>query len=596
MPRQLLQQATVDSGQLAVAVDSAVTAQRQDSFVATPGVSAMAQLTNAIASTHRNCFLQGLAYGVNATATGNFNFASNKKFVGAGRTKTQVKINDANGANGYIARMVGLGDVEIHDTLFDLNARGNPAQTFLGGFDSGANSVGVAIRNCRFVDGKARPFLYVNGHRWLFEDCDFEDHTDVMLIIAGINPSAQIIFRRCYFTNYSSATSNCCVRLSPRVTAPIFDNCQWANTVSDQFAIEYPTGSSTGAFISGLVVRNCLFDGNDFGGSGVSGPMENGLITGNIFLRGANHHRTGIECVGRNNVITNNIIVDGAILMAEVNPVVETGGYSKAQIVSNNILVVTKNTGAQMRLLDIAGQEGSLVQGNIFDARRVPNVPGTPNLNAITLGLNTNKFCGRLTIADNTMLGPTAAAPFGAIRMNFSQSGSTVSSGIKIRNNSISGWQYALQNDGSGDTDFEFSGNDARGCTTGIQAGAGVPGARFRRFNNTRHDGQLEQADVRTLAAAATYTPNGMGLTNMALTLNGNVSIAEPVDAQIGSELSFTFIQDATGSRTITWDAAFQKAADGAGAASTIGVTKFTKVRASGANSWRQTTGALTFT
>lgn len=571
-------------------------ATRQDSFIASSGSQSPLEVSSALASSYQDNYLQTATYPYNAAATGNFNLVTDKSLYGAGPSKTTIRINDACGVNGYIARIANVQNVVIEDVTFDLNATGNPLQTFIGGFDSfgssGEGSVNVTFRNCTFKDGKGRPFLYINGQRWLFENCTFQDHDDNMIIIATTLTTTQVIFRRCFFTNYSKATSNCCVRLSPRCHSTIFDTCYFLNTVSDQFAIEFPTGSSVGQYISGLVVRNCRFDGNNFGGGGVSGPMEGGLITGNFFLRGQNSHRTGIECVGRNNIIVHNYLQDGAILMAEVNPTVEPDNYSKSQIVAHNIFVWTRNTGTQMRMLDICGQEGSIVQGNIFDARAVPNVPNNPpNLNAMDFGVNTNKFCGRMIVRDNIMMGPTAAAPFAAIRMNFGLSGSTLSSGIKVLNNTVTGgWQYFLQLESTGDTDFEFSENDGRGCTTGLYAGSGVPGARHRRVGNIRPNGTKELSDVVTVAAAGTYTPNAFSLNNISLQFSaGNITIAAPLDPQRGQKLTFHLRQDATGGRTITWNAVFSKAADGAGTANQNAITEYVY----DGTVWRQVGGAL---
>lgn len=53
--------------------------------------------------------------------------------------------------------------------------------------------------------------------------------------------------------------------------------------------------------------------------------------------------------------------------------------------------------------------------------------------------------------------------------------------------------------------------------------------------------------------------------------------------------LVFSFTQDGTGSRIITWNAAFKKAADGAGTANQKGSTSFVYDGAS----WVQVGGAL---
>lgn len=91
---------------------------------------------------------------------------------------------------------------------------------------------------------------------------------------------------------------------------------------------------------------------------------------------------------------------------------------------------------------------------------------------------------------------------------------------------------------------------------------------------------------------AATYTPSvSKQTTVIAMTLTGNVTIAAPVGARRGMQLTFIFTQDATGSRTITWNAVFAATANGAGAASTLGATTFYY----NGTRWVQDSGAIAF-
>lgn len=95
---------------------------------------------------------------------------------------------------------------------------------------------------------------------------------------------------------------------------------------------------------------------------------------------------------------------------------------------------------------------------------------------------------------------------------------------------------------------------------------------------------------VQSTAYAATITPDANlgGIVDIGA-LTGNITIGEPTNPISGQELTFIFEQDATGGRTITWNAVFKKAADGAGGASTKGVTSF---RYDGTH-WVQIGGAL---
>lgn len=60
-------------------------------------------------------------------------------------------------------------------------------------------------------------------------------------------------------------------------------------------------------------------------------------------------------------------------------------------------------------------------------------------------------------------------------------------------------------------------------------------------------------------AAAGTYTPNlQLGERHLITMPAGNITIAAPTNGQTGSRLDITILQDATGSRTVTWNAAFK--------------------------------------
>lgn len=101
------------------------------------------------------------------------------------------------------------------------------------------------------------------------------------------------------------------------------------------------------------------------------------------------------------------------------------------------------------------------------------------------------------------------------------------------------------------------------------------------------------QDGVQTPVYAATITPSVYKPVTIIVpgVLTGNVTIGAPIGARTGMALTFIFTQDGTGSRTITWNAAFAFTANGAGAASTLGATTFVYngVR------WVQTAGALAF-
>lgn len=72
----------------------------------------------------------------------------------------------------------------------------------------------------------------------------------------------------------------------------------------------------------------------------------------------------------------------------------------------------------------------------------------------------------------------------------------------------------------------------------------------------------------QALAYAASIAVNAaLGERVIVGALTGALTLSAPTNAQPGAVLEFAFLQDATGGRVITWDAAFAKAADGAGTA-----------------------------
>jgi hypothetical protein len=106
--------------------------------------------------------------------------------------------------------------------------------------------------------------------------------------------------------------------------------------------------------------------------------------------------------------------------------------------------------------------------------------------------------------------------------------------------------------------------------------------------------GRISPPASTPIAYAATITPAASdALTHIAVgTLTGNITVANPTKAALGILLVFTFTQDGTGSRTITWGANFSlAAANGAGTANQIGATAFLY----NGTKWVQIGGGLTF-
>jgi hypothetical protein len=107
--------------------------------------------------------------------------------------------------------------------------------------------------------------------------------------------------------------------------------------------------------------------------------------------------------------------------------------------------------------------------------------------------------------------------------------------------------------------------------------------------------GRLAPPSSTPIAYAATITPAASdAVTHISVgTLTGNITVANPTKAAVGKILVFTFTQDGTGSRTITWGSNFSLAgANGAGTANQVGATMFIYTAA---GKWLQIGGALAF-
>lgn len=99
--------------------------------------------------------------------------------------------------------------------------------------------------------------------------------------------------------------------------------------------------------------------------------------------------------------------------------------------------------------------------------------------------------------------------------------------------------------------------------------------------------------EYQDIAYAATIAPDlSLGRLIIVGALTGNITIDPPTNIVKGEIVTFTFVQDGTGGRTITWNAVFKKAADGAGTANQVGAIQF--VSYDGTN-LIQVGGALTF-
>jgi hypothetical protein len=76
------------------------------------------------------------------------------------------------------------------------------------------------------------------------------------------------------------------------------------------------------------------------------------------------------------------------------------------------------------------------------------------------------------------------------------------------------------------------------------------------------------QRSLQEIAFSASITPDALSGKNVVVgTLTGNITINAPTNPYIGAEMLFSFTQDSTGARTVTWNSVFKKGTDGVGTA-----------------------------
>lgn len=123
-------------------------------------------------------------------------------------------------------------------------------------------------------------------------------------------------------------------------------------------------------------------------------------------------------------------------------------------------------------------------------------------------------------------------------------------------------------------------GASAFALTVKTAAGAGVVvGLKARALLYT--DGtNIARANsdpyLQDIAYAASITPDASAGDVIDVgTLTGTLTINAPTNPIRGRELTFMFLQDGTGGRVITWDAAFKKGTEASGTANQRGATKY---------------------
>jgi hypothetical protein len=238
--------------------------------------------------------------------------------------------------------------------------------------------------------------------------------------------------------------------------------------------------------------------------------------------------------VGVSAAIGDSIITDNVIRGFDSSCLVNRGG---TRVARNHFYrfpstAVTRNLGIG---LEPAATEYLSVYGNFFD--------GYPTEGNLVLHAG---FARGVSIFGNTFLSDDTEGPF--IHFKAPSAPNTNITDVSIIGNSFK----------------SPTGSKTNGMTLSSDVITNAS-SRFRMHSNTWRGASpfsTDEADRQTGAFATSYTPNPMLGRTIVLTLTDNITINNASNANmggIGNRLTFVFIQDGTGGRTVGWNAAYKQ-------------------------------------
>lgn len=441
---------------------------------------------------------------------------------------------------------------------FDMNgtARFAATGTDTCGFMDGAivsTHTNGTWRKCTFKDSRINAMFNISGFDHVWKECMFSVSRRVMLSLRGLT-RAEI--SGCTFYDYSTeGTSGPPIQLlqfgsTPSTGIRILGN-KFRALTSAGFAVGIVADS--GPFNQFVFVGNDL-DANGGLGNGVSGSCDRSVVAGNSFRNGRADpptHRNGIEMAGSHNIVTGNSFENGCITIPAA-----IGQFPTGNVVTNNTMLFTISTGTSLILSSYFGQQNLVVANNTVtvyasgsatvNCAFYVGVNGSGPLRSCIFENNTGRIIGTATGSFIRVLSGVGTGAFGT--------GTDYASYVAIKNNTGVNFTNGISlPNTANDTFLTIVDNDFRRCTnlsTGTATGVGnvIDVAPI-------HNGPWPQSLAFSTPLAVDFN-QGRDVTVGALT--GNITLSSPTNVPTGSgmaKVSYSFTQDATGGRTLTWSA-----------------------------------------
>lgn len=356
------------------------------------------------------------------------------------------------------------------------------------------------------------------------------------------------------------------------------------------------TDSSTFAFslLNGLAVNTsgaaaCVNIGSAAGNSTMTGAQDTlvGVFAGRALTSGANNSALGYNVLVVATTASHNTGVGSGALALNVssdsNTAVGSGALASATASDNTGVgrsALVSLTGGTGNIAIGSGSGTSITTGsnNIFIGSGTAPTLSTSNIAVI--GLSTTDFylnnvasatpLATTTIHSTRGLGTNIAG--GALVLAAGEGTGTGVGGAILFQTALAGASGATLN--TLVTRFSIS-SDGATIWTGI-ATASAPAVSLANNARIYYDSTLQQTQISqnggayanlmrvvfALTDAATITVNAAAGDLQTVTLGGNRTMAAPTNPVNGQMLMFKLKQDATGSRTVTWNAIYQFTTD----------------------------------
>lgn len=446
-------------------------------------VAAMASPAAAIM-----CIYPGV-YRSNAEWT----WPSNKYLINPG-APGQVVIKAADDAtnNWQFRCATGASNFGAMGIVFDANYAARAATGALCGIgDCVFAPAGQKWLECEFRDTGIGSGLVVEGDAALYlRGTKFTKALRSQLLLSG---TKNAVLECVQFRDYNrSASAPTYPALSlvldgavPNTDLIVFGSHFYSLT-STGFAIE-AVADAIGVFHTMSIAGGCIFDSNNVGGGGVSGPIANSVITGNRWVRGIHNARSGLELAGSGNTVTGNYLQSTANSQASnASPLIvltaAMSGMNRRNKVLGNTLDISSSGVTNLQGIGLTHQFDSQVDDNTVSF----TLSGTASVQA-GLYLGTVGSPGPLRRARarrNTLTctNTGSGSSGNAIRLLSglgvgAAAGTDYAAGLTVMGNEADGFNVGLMLPSTAnDTKVTAVQNDLSGCATpisGTTSGAG---------------------------------------------------------------------------------------------------------------------------